>query len=82
MRYDKELIEKSKSEVKEHLISLNRELKGNEFLAGPYSLADVAFTPRIALFDSLGIRIGSEFKNLRNWVEKIKSRTSYKALEL
>lgn len=77
-----ELIEKSKNEIKEHLSRLNRELEGHEYLSGPYSLADIAFTPRIALFDSLGIRIDSEFKDVRNWMERIKSRPSYKALEL
>ena len=77
-----ELIEKSKNEIKGHLNRLNGELEGHEYLSGSYSLADVAFTPRIALFDPLGIRIDSEFKNVRSWVERIKSRSSYKALEL
>jgi glutathione S-transferase len=77
-----ELIEKSKNEIKEHLSRLNGELQGHEYLAGSYSLADIAFTPRVALFDPLGIRIDSEFKNTRNWVERIKSRPSYKTLEL
>lgn len=79
---DGELIEKSKNEIKEHLSRLNQGLESHEFLTGSYTLADAAFTPRVALFDSLGIRIDSEFKNVRNWVERIKSRPSYKALEL
>lgn len=77
-----ELIEKSKNEIKEYISRLNQGLERHEFLAGSYTLADAAFTPRVALFDSLGIRIDSEFKNVRNWVERIKSRPSYKALEL
>jgi len=77
-----ELTEKSKNDIKKHLSRLNRELEGHEYLSGSYSLADVAFTPRVALFDPPGIRIDSEFKNIGNWVERIKSRPSYKALEL
>jgi glutathione S-transferase len=77
---NRELIERSKNEIKEHLSRLNRELEGYEYLAGSYSLADVAFTPRIALFDSLGIQIDPEFKNVKDWVERIKSRSSYQAL--
>jgi len=74
-------IEKSKNEIKEYLYRLDRELKGQEYLAGSYSLADIAFTPKIVLFESLGIQVDSELKNVRSWVEKIKSRSSYKALE-
>ena len=77
---NRELIERSKNEIKEHLSRLNRELEGHEYLVGSYSLADVVFTPRIALFDSLGIQIASEFKNVGDWVERIKSRPSYQAL--
>ncbi len=79
---DTELIEKSKDELKEHFRRLNRELDEHEYLAGPYSLSDVAFTPRIALLDTLGIQIDSQFKNVRDWIGRIKSRSSYQALEL
>ncbi len=73
-------IEKSKNEIKEYLYRLDRELKGQEYLAGSYSLADVAFTPKIALFESLGIIIDHELNNVINWIERIKSRPSYQAL--
>ncbi len=76
------LIEKSKNEIKEYLYRLEQELKGKDYLAGSYSLADVAFTPKIALFDSLGIKINPEFKNVRKWIDRIKSRPTYQALEL
>ena len=75
-----DLIEKSKNEIKEHLYRLEQELEGKDYLAGSYSLADVAFTPKIALFESLGIQVDSELKNVRSWVEKIKSRPSYQAI--
>jgi RNA polymerase-associated protein len=79
---NRELIEKSKNELKEHLRRLNQELEGREYLVGSYSLADIAFTPRVALFNTLGIQVSPELKNVIDWVERIKSRPSYKALEL
>lgn len=79
---DKELIKRSKDELKEHLSRLNDELKGRDYLAGAYSLADIAFTPRVAILDSLTIQIPTEFKNVVDWIERIKSRRSYQALEL
>lgn len=81
-RRNGELIEKSRKEINEHIGRLNQELEGRDYLAGAYSLADVAFTPRIAVLDSLGIQISPEFKNVMDWIERIKSRPSYRALEL
>jgi glutathione S-transferase len=78
---DKELMEGSKDELKEHLRRINGVLKGREYLTGIYSLADIAFTPRVAIFDSLNIQIPTEFKNVIEWIERIKSRPSYQALE-
>jgi len=79
---DKELIEESKHELNEHLSCINEVLEGREYLAGGYSLADIAFTPRVAMFDSLNIQIPPEFKNVTEWMDRIKSRPSYHALEL
>jgi len=79
---NRELIEKSENELKEHLRRLNQELEGGDYLAGSYSLADIAFTPRIAIFSPLGIQIPPELKNVRDWIERMKSRPSYQALEL
>jgi glutathione S-transferase len=79
---DKELVEKSKDELNKHLIHLNRLLERADYLAGDYSLADIAFTPRVALLDPLGVPVSSEFKNVTNWIERIKSRPSYQVLEL
>jgi glutathione S-transferase len=79
---DKELVEGSKEELKEHLRRINEVLEGQEYLGGGYSLADIAFTPRVAIFDSLNIQIPPEFQNVTAWIERIKARPSYQALEL
>ena len=81
-RRDKEVIEKSKDELSKHLSYLNQLLEKRDYLTGNYSLADIAFTPRVALLDPLGIPVSSEFKNVAGWIERIKSRPSYQALEL
>jgi glutathione S-transferase len=79
---DKELIEKSKDELNKHLSYLNQLLEKSDYLAGNYSLADIAFTPRVVLLDSFGISVSSEFGNLADWIERIKSRPSYQSLGL
>ncbi|GIW47524.1 MAG: stringent starvation protein A [Deltaproteobacteria bacterium] len=77
-----ELIEKSKKELEVHLQRLNTELEGRPYLLGDFTLADISFIPRIALFDTLGIKVPSELKNVVGWIERLQSRPSYSSLEL
>jgi glutathione S-transferase len=77
-----DLVEKGKNEIKGYLYRLEKELKGKDYLVSSYSLADIAFTPRIALFESLGITTSPEFINVTKWIERIQSRPSYQSLEL
>lgn len=79
---DEDLINRSYDELDRHMYRLNEELEGREYLAGKYSLADIAFTPRLALFDQLGIEIPAEFTNVAEWMERIKRRPSYHVLDL
>lgn len=79
---DEDVIDTNIYEVEKHLRRLNKELEGRDYLAGTYSLADVAFTPRIALFDQLGIELDGELTNVAGWIERIKQRPSYQTLDL
>ncbi|GBD38415.1 Stringent starvation protein A [bacterium HR37] len=79
---DLELIEKSKKELERYLRRLNTELEGRPYLLGDFTLADISFVPRIALFDTLGIEVSPELKNVAGWIERLKSRPSYRSLEL
>jgi glutathione S-transferase len=79
---DKELLEESKEELKEQLRRLEEVLDGQDYLVGGYSLADAAFTPRVAILDSLSIQVPPEFRNVNQWIRRIKARPSYQALEL
>ena len=77
---DESLIQESRAELTKALKVLDSALEGKDFLAGDYSLADSAFTPRIGAFDSLGIEIGGELKNVGGWIGRIKMRKSYTTL--
>ncbi|MGQ0792705.1 MAG: glutathione S-transferase family protein [Deltaproteobacteria bacterium] len=81
-RRDAALIQKSRRELSDYLIKLNRELEGRDYLAGDYSLADAAFTPKVAVFDAIGIGIPAELADLASWARRIKGRGSFSALEL
>lgn len=63
-----------------HLDYLNRELKGKDYLVRSFSLADVAFAPRMLLLEKTGIPLPDTAKNLKEWVDRLKSRPSVQAL--
>ncbi|MBY0519518.1 MAG: glutathione S-transferase N-terminal domain-containing protein [Sphingomonas sp.] len=52
---------------------LDRRLEGYDFIAGNYSVADMACYPWIVPHEALGQRI-DDFPNLRRWFEAIKAR--------
>ncbi len=72
-----ELVGKAREDMDGHLRRLDSELEGRQYLAGSYSLADIAFTPRIATFDDLGITVDKKYPHLSSWIERIKSRESF-----
>ena len=53
---------------------LNKQLEGREFVAGEYSIADMAIYPWVeAMPDHV------EFPNIQAWVERIKARPAVQA---
>jgi len=52
---------------------VNRRLEDRDFLAGGYSIADVACFPWLARHERLGIDL-DELPNLRRWIETITAR--------
>jgi len=55
---------------------LNRELEGREYLAGEFSLADVAFAPIVLQLEKLGIHPDNSLRNLKAWIQRLAARRS------
>ncbi|MEM4658867.1 MAG: glutathione S-transferase family protein [Candidatus Methanosuratincola sp.] len=72
---DEEGINAYRNEIETHLVRLREALSGGRYLVGDYSLADIAFTPRVALFEVLGIRVTD--KDIAAWIERLKGRMSF-----
>jgi len=72
----KELILHNSKQLDAEFNYLNSLLCGNKFLAGRFSLADIAFLPRVLLLDYLGIEVKAEYKNLNNWITRLQNRKS------
>jgi len=61
---------------------LNRRLADHEFIAGTYSIADMAAYPWVVPHEAQGQNL-SEFPNVKRWFETIKARpATVRAYEL
>lgn len=52
---------------------LNQKLNGREFIAGDYSIADMACYPWIVPFEKQGQNL-NDFPNIKKWFERIQTR--------
>jgi GSH-dependent disulfide-bond oxidoreductase len=52
---------------------LDQQLSSHEFIAGDYSIADIATYPWVAIYDSQGVTLDG-YPHLKRWVETVKQR--------
>ena len=76
---DSKVIEHAKAEITKCFDRIERELEGREYLAGSYSLADIAYMPNIALLERFNIPVEPKYKNMRAWMERLKAKPSFAA---
>ena len=61
---------------------LNHELQGNDFLAGEFSVADIAFAPRMLVLGEIGIDVTANNRaNLDAWLKRLTERPSIRNLQ-
>ena len=60
---------------------LERQLQGKDYLAGSFSLADIAYMPNIALLERFQVPLDPDFKNVAGWIERLRARASYAATQ-
>jgi glutathione S-transferase len=77
---DAQRIEHAKAEIAKGLDRIEHELQGNEYLAGSFSLADIAFMSNIELLDRFSIPVDpNKYKNTVAWIARLKARPSFAA---
>ncbi len=75
-------IDRYRNEVNRLYAVLNKKLKGRDFIAGEYSIADMACYPWIVPYERQGQKI-EDFPDLKRWFEAIKARpATVRAYEL
>ena len=77
---DAQRIERAKAEIAKALDRIEHELQGYEYLAGPFSLADIAFMSNIEQLDRFSIPVdANKYKNTVAWLARLKARPSFAA---
>jgi glutathione S-transferase len=75
---DSQRIDNAKAEIIKCFDRIEAELGGKEYLAGPFSLADVAFMSNIELLDRFGIPVAADkYQNTVAWIARLKARPSF-----
>jgi glutathione S-transferase len=77
---DAQRIDNAKAEITKAFDRTEAELKGKDYLAGAFSMADVAFMANIELLDRFGIPVDPvKYKNTVAWIARLKARPSFAA---
>jgi glutathione S-transferase len=73
---DQEKLTTSRQQVERMLAVIDGSLAGRNWLVGNFSLADVAFAPRIVILPALGVTVDPEWRNLASWIQRLNQRAS------
>ena len=67
-------VEKSKEQLKQHLATLDHEMRNRDFIAGDYSLADITFIPFFCRLERYQATIGDDIPNVKAWMNRLLNR--------
>ena len=77
---DAQRIDNARAAITRAFDRIESELNGNEYLAGSFSLADIAFMSNIELLDRFAIPVDpTKYKNTVAWIARLKARPSFAA---
>jgi glutathione S-transferase len=78
---DASRVQRLQQSVERMLIFLNHELQGQDYLTGQFSVADIAFVPRLVVLKDLGIDVAQNRANVDNWLKRMIDRQSIQNLD-
>jgi glutathione S-transferase len=76
---DPKVIEHSKSLITGCFDRIENELAGKEYLAGAFSIADIAFMANFDSLERFQIPLDSKYRNILAWIQRLKARASFAA---
>ena len=72
-------IGKSKLELEEYLETLNKEMRGREYIGDSYSLGDIAYTPFFVRLERYQATIDNSVPHVKAWMERLLGRPTVQA---
>ena len=78
---DVALIRETCANIGSAFMVIERQLQGREYLAGSFSLADIAYMPNIALLERFNVPLDPDLANVAGWIERLRTRASYAATQ-
>jgi glutathione S-transferase len=78
---DETRVQRLHQSIERVLDYLNRELQGQQFLAQEFSVADIAFAPRMLILGRLGFEPGAGRANVDAWLKRLLERPSISGLQ-
>lgn len=76
---DQKVIDQARAKISECFDRLEKELQGREYLAGEFSLADIAFYPSIDSLDRIQVQVDPKYQKVIAWIARLKARPSFSA---
>lgn len=67
-------VEESSAELKKYLQTLNQEMRGREYLADKYSLADITYIPFFVRRERYQATIGDDLPHVKAWMKRLLDR--------
>lgn len=66
--------EKARGQLRQHYLTVDREMAGKDHIVGAYSLADVTFIPFYVRRERYGVPVDESFPNFRRWMDRLIAR--------
>jgi maleylacetoacetate isomerase len=79
---DQERLKRYQSEVQRGLARLESFLTSGEYLVGSFSLADIAFVPRVLMLPKLEVELDPRLRHVQAWIQRLRERPSIARLQL
>jgi glutathione S-transferase len=76
---DAAILAAASAEINQCFDRIEKELQGKEYLAGTFSLADIAFMANFDLLERFQIPVDPKYVNTTAWIARLKARPSFAA---
>src|SRR6266852_9108096 len=78
---DQARLQRLRQTVERVLDYVNRELQGQHYIVGEFSVADIGFAPRLLVLKDLGVDAGMNRPNVDSWIRRLLERASIQTLQ-